>query len=404
MLDRILYILFIILLYDLVLNPKGWAIGIPIHFILFLLILILYMVRFLMGDKIHILKPTQIFFLCIIFCCIFYLCFITGLIGYLKGNALPAIYSENNGYLFLLISPVIWYLINHGTKYNSIFTHLTIASGIIAGLSILAFLSNLYYPILFNKITTFVSINNMGVVDSNRIFLKSQIYCMIVSICSLILYLRNTRRQKRLLVALLNMFPIIISLTRAFWVSYLIVFIVYIFVEKKGLFPSLRISNLKKICIMCIIFIGIGLLFTTQPIFNERWHSIFSKDEQGNKVRAYQAEYTIETFKENIFFGAGAGYEYPGVYAWNIESTYYDALAKYGLIGFIVLIIFLSCPLLRLLLFEKKRLSYIDSYVNVYGYLALLLTSATNPFLLASTGMFYISILYGIILSGTDIK
>ena len=86
------------------------------------------------------------------------------------------------------------------------------------------------------------------------------------------------------------------------------------------------------------------IFFAYNPLYLDRLINTFSSDDKGNQIRLHQVEYTWESFSENIAFGIGAGGVYDEARTYALESTYNDALAKYGIIGSLVLMFFLIFP------------------------------------------------------------
>lgn len=185
---------------------------------------------------------------------------------------------------------------------------------------------------------------------------------------------------------------------------YLLTLVIYLF-ENFISFKTLKIN--KKILKICIIFFLILFILGNQEIVKERFLSIFSSNEIGNNIKINQIKYTMQIFENNIIFGAGAGYEYndPRGKGYAIELTYNDCLAKYGVVGFLILFLFLLYPLIYGFILARNKLKKNSLvYASFYAYVALLIVGGTNPFLLSSLGMLTVSMIYGLILWGRDFE
>lgn len=225
-----------------------------------------------------------------------------------------------------------------------------------------------------------------------RIFLKSEIYSLTVGVFLLLRYFRS-KEIKDVLLTIINLIPPFISFTRSFWLSFVLIIMFWLIIESRLPMVSKRKAFLGFILLL-VLFI-----FFNVPLMKERLVTSFSNLEAGNQKRAEQMQYTFEKVNQYTLFGMGPGGQYyHGTYA--IESTYHDALARYGIVGFMVFIIFISLPLVNVIL---RFIYFVQGtrIINYFflGYLIIILTSITNPFLISSLGMLYLGLLYGIMVA-----
>jgi len=225
-----------------------------------------------------------------------------------------------------------------------------------------------------------------------RLFLKSHVYSLSIAVILLVRYLKNNKRSD-IVLSIVNLIPPFLAFTRSFWLAFILVIgLIFILDNRFGRMSKKKIKAVVAITILFLCFINI-------PIIKDRISSSFDVDEAGNTVRLEQYDYTREYLKKNILFGFGAGGEYFGeTYA--IESTFHDALARYGVVGFGILFVLITYPMFS---FIRKHQRYnkdhsLGDYL-FYGYFIVALVSITNPFLLSSLGMLYLGFLYGIMLT-----
>ena len=408
LLNRILYIILIIFMYYIILNPKGYIAGtFKGNYYLFVLLILAFVLTLMVNLKKLLVSRHTAFKIHFLLFCICYLFFVNMFLGLIKGNNFLYIIDDVNGYLFAICSIIFLYLFKNGFEYKDIFKHYVIASSMVAILYIVIVFSFIFSTTSFLKISNFISVTGMGSIlpygNFIRIFLKNSIYCMITSLITLITYFR-LKNKILISISILNMIPVILSFARGMWIAYLLTLVIYLF-ENFISFKTFKI-NKKKLQI-CIILFVILFILGNQAIIKERFLTIFSRSDIGNSIKINQIEYTMHIFKNNIIFGVGAGYEYndPRGKSYAIEVTYNDCLAKYGLVGFLILILFLSYPLIYGFILARRKLKKNSLvYASFYAYVALLIIGGTNPFLLSSLGMLSISMIYGLILCDGDFK
>jgi hypothetical protein len=395
-------------MYYIILNPKGYIAGtFKGNYYLFVLLILAFILTLMVNlKKLSVSRHTVLKINFLLFC-ICYLFLVNMFLGLIKGNNFLYIIDDVNGYLFAICSIIFLYLFKNGFEYKDIFKHYVIASSMVAILYIVIVFSFMFSSTTFLKINHFISDTGMGSVlpygNFIRIFLKNSVYCMMTSLATLIVYFR-LKNKTLIIISILNMIPVILSFTRGMWIAYLLTLVIYLF-ENFISFKTLKIN--KKILKICIIFFLILFILGNQEIVKERFLSIFSSNEIGNNIKVNQIKYTMQIFENNIIFGAGAGYEYndPRGKGYAIELTYNDCLAKYGVVGFLILFLFLLYPLIYGFILARNKLKKNSLvYASFYAYVALLIVGGTNPFLLSSLGMLTVSMIYGLILWGRDFE
>jgi O-antigen ligase len=398
--SKLLYLSLVTLIYYYILNPYGWIAGIPVHYLVYVATIILLVIVILNNANKLFLKQNVWLMSLIILLSISYLFGANTLIGLSKGNILSNIIDDTNGYLLIVLALAVLYLTKKGFSYNRIISHVINASTIVAVYYSLVFISYLFLPGVFHILNDLLMFFNMGSAlpygEIVRVFLKAQIYCFLISVYTLIVFLRGFKGYKYLAISIVNFIPCLLSFTRSFWLAYAIVIIVFIIL--RFIVKPLRVQRRGLFLVSGFVFIMV-IFFAYNPLYLDRLINTFSSDDKGNQIRLHQVEYTWESFSENIAFGIGAGGVYDEARTYALESTYNDALAKYGIIGSLVLMFFLIFPFLYIFMIRTWSLDRIPSYSLVYSYIGLLLISVTNPFLLSSLGMLFIGLLYGMILA-----
>ena len=403
---RLIYYLFILNVYNVILNPFGKIGNFPIKIIFFVLLVIcLSFVIFLyiLKNKIILNKRQWISFGILCFC-IFYLFVINSLIGLAKGNRLEYVLDNTNGYLFTFyIAVTIWFLNYKSINLERLIKHFVFAATIVSLFSITIFISYFVIPSLYLSLGEIVFKYKVGSIFPYqgfiRVFLKNQIYSLAISIFLLIGYIKFHSR-KYFVLALINIIPPFLSFTRSFWFAFIITILFFYFLEAILFFHSSTLHRISKNRIMIsVISLIIIIYFFNIPIVKDRLSSSFSISDIGNAIRLEQHYFTMGHLSKDVLFGIGPGGLYLNqIYA--IESTYHDSLSRYGIIGFIILVILLIYPLVNII---YKNIIYHTSFVIInyffYGYIVILLVSFTNPFLISSLGMLYLGFVYGIFLT-----
>jgi len=399
MLTLITYIVFIVNVYHAILNPFGQIGDLPVKTILLIILIICLAIGTLFQLFYKEIKAHKSQWRTVgVFCfCIVYLFVVNGLIGLAKGNNPNYIFDNLNGYFFtFVIAFSIWFLTNKGIELNSLIHHFVIATTIVSIFSITILISYRLMPSLHASLVDIIFQYKMGSAFPYggfiRLFMKSQIYSLAIAVVLLIRYLKNHNRTDIALMVV-NLIPPFFAFTRSFWFSFIIVIVLFYLLDSR--LGKVSKKKTAAIVVMFALFLG----FVSIPIVNNRLLSSFSADEIGNAIRTEQYNYTKEYLRKDILFGMGAGGEYFNqTYA--IESTYHDALARYGVIGFSFLVVLITYPMFSVILrygrFNKNP--PLTDYFSI-GYFIVILVSITNPFLLSSLGMLYLGFLYGIMLT-----
>jgi O-antigen ligase len=211
---------------------------------------------------------------------------------------------------------------------------------------------------------------------------------------SLILY-SNTKKILLITIGLILGASILISNTRGLWLgtTFGLVFI--------ALYGSL---TFKKVVFYYVAIIG---LVSSLFIANEFWESAiyristifnFSTD-QSNQIRGQQATELLNEFYNYPIIGKGFGASLnSGFYRiadipYTFELSYFELLYKLGLLGFIIFAI--SIISIFFVIRSQKENKPMKIALTA-SFLAFLLLSGTNPYIVSSLGMFLLSVIYAL--------
>lgn len=190
-------------------------------------------------------------------------------------------------------------------------------------------------------------------------------------------------------LSILSLVVLILSSTRANMLGCVVILLYHIYDR----YFSFSV-NRKVLFLSILIFL---ILFTTPFVVS----NFFSSDEQSlsDKV-GFIDDYSL-LWKNNpvlLLFGQGLG---GGIQtslrglSYNLETTYFEILRIYGLIGVFVFFFMLLFPVLLFYLNNKKfqDIRYYN-YVFVSYLVYLFLVIPSNPLLFSSTGFFVILLFY----------
>lgn len=167
--------------------------------------------------------------------------------------------------------------------------------------------------------------------------------------------------------AFVLLLAIVLTLTRGFILSTLMVYILYLLIFKKNKWLSLS-----------ILLVGSMLLVIALPIYME---ALGDRDES-NSIRALQLQQVFDrTNIINIFLGNGFGIGVP-ISPVHMEISYLEIFCKQGLIGIVFwggLISYIS--VLFVCLYKKKEEYHEITIPCFLSVLFVVFQSATNPFI-----------------------
>ncbi|WP_339060912.1 O-antigen ligase family protein [Tepidibacillus marianensis] len=342
--------------------------------------------------------------------------FYGSIVGLINGNKIGFIIGDANGYVFLLTGLGLSFITFSNPSTKLFIKKLVVLCGLILSvLTILIFLfymfgidiySSAYYLKKYNL--GFAGIEVNGEV---RIFLRGFIYVVLATFFLLSGLLNHEYifdRRKDKLSVFIMMITLLLSNTRGIWVSFFIgasiIFTLFngfgYLKGKAKLFYSFAVKRkLLSIFILLLVITGITFFFGSYIVNTfERITSIFdfSQANESNSIRKEQAVKLIAEFFNHPIFGKGFGGTLESGYVrsvsepYSFELSYLELLYKLGIVGFSIFV-------MGLVLFFRAILNLNDKKMNITLFAAgisLLFISITNPYIVSSLGIFYLSLIY----------
>lgn len=361
---------------DLALDPRNQLFGMKMP--LFSLYLILMMI-------IH--KPSPKFLMTVV------ALIIIQLLSYVSGRLFDIQpFDEGDAFSFFFVyagfSLLLWY------KKLNFLPYVDIASIIISIFCVVGFVSLLSYPELQAVIKDFVDEHGEFVLISHREFLgvrfEQFLYVSIPVVlipASVRLYRFWTEKKGKLfniIFALAALFSLFAGATRTlFMCIFLIIFANYVYTHRH-----------KKIAKVLIIIISpVILYFAASLTIAALTENEQSNNEKYGHMRSYGVFY--DNNPGTLLFGAGAGTGFYSEGAHAViplaEWTYMELIRFYGLIGGGFIIVFYFAPLY--ILFRRRKVLKLWFPLFI-GYASYLLLSGSNPFLINSTGVLLVLLIY----------
>lgn len=219
-------------------------------------------------------------------------------------------------------------------------------------------------------------VNNLIIGD--RVYGEFEIFILYYKTVPLVIlligYLLN---KKSYSLAIISIFVLFISGTRANMLAALLIPLLYIY-----FLYSYKIRIILFSSLLFLILINIDYFLS----------NFLSKVEYSNSVKLGHFYSYIEYFKNNplfFFFGSGAGsYFYShGVsdYVLNTELVFLDLIRYIGIINTVLFYIVILYPIRKI---------YYKSNIIAFSYFIYIIVAMTNPLLISSTGFLAISFAY----------
>lgn len=211
---------------------------------------------------------------------------------------------------------------------------------------------------------------------------NTSFYYLIFLKCSplIIILLLYSIYKRNLIIAVIALFAVIFSGTRANVFVAMGTLVLYLFFCEKN----------KPVKYMAILAIFAVLVLYGETLYDSVIR-IFQNKASSDAVRSGHMESLLELFRSKptaLLWGTGLDSEIfsigVGKNVTTLELSYWDILRQVGLVGFIPFAFFLLYPFFGLLDTDYRWLAF--------AYLGFLIISYTNPFLYGSTG--YIIYLY----------
>lgn len=348
------------------------------------------------------------------------------IISLINGTPIGYIIGDANGYVFLITGLSLAFITYANPNIKGFIKKMVIfCSLILSCLTILIFLLHLIGVNIY-IMGNLLSKYNLGFagIEINgeiRIFFRGFIYVMLsffILLGSLLTKEYNFNKKKDIFILLIFSLALILSNTRGIWVSTFIgSFIIFLSFNGlsllRGYLTKLINSFLKrKVISVLILLIGItGVYFIFGSYISntfERVTSIvdFTKNNESNNIRKEQSNELLQEFSNQPIFGKGfgstldSGYIRSAEEPYSFELSYFELLYKLGIVGFSLFII--GIVIFGLTLFQIKEKN--TRVIFFAAFISLLFISVTNPYIVSSLGILYLSITYAFTNSIYSIK
>ena len=285
-------------------------------------------------------------------------------------------------------------LLNRTTDYGKIFSKITLILVPIS-LFILYLLTSGNFSLLAQLLGDYKDTVKIG----NRSFGSFKLTMVYYKTVSLLIfgltYLCSKRRFKFLwlnfVIITLCVLVLIFSSTRANILSVFLILTIY----------SFRNYFSKTIILKAIFWFFSALLMVIKVIpFLMKY--FFNKDEASNKIKLGFINDYVNFWSDNpiaFFIGQGLG---SGIFTaerslvYTLETTYFEIIRIFGLIGGLFFVLFMLAPL-SLFYLSKSSSAYEKNSYFLLGYIIyIFLIIPTNPLLLSSTGIIVMLIAYSV--------
>lgn len=354
-----------------------------------------------------------------------------GTVGVLYGASVGAAISDANAYLTLTYLILFTYLLRTSPRLLNTLTRtieigaLSVATFTIAVL-IASYLGWIHLAQLDDALKSLGYGGNTGGITGGtpRIYFISQIFLqMALGLVVARLLLTPRPARKGSLADLLRLgwlcAALVITYTRGFWIGAFITVVAIVFAARSWRVVA-RIS-------LTLLPLAAGLAFIVtlgayrQGNLEKRLLSSgdFTQD-QGNVVRALEVVEVAQQLRGHTLVGVGFGTPLPNSYyrlreritgkqltgsEFVIELSYLDLLRQVGILGMVAFLTLLGAVLFRIrstlrhLRVRGDPQTFGAAAGFSAGFLGFLVTAATNPYLLSSAGMIFLSLAASIALA-----
>ena len=252
-----------------------------------------------------------------------------------------------------------------------------------------------------------------------RVYFRSEIYTQIAILLGVWKVWRAKDRKERILVYIclgLLVFAWLVSYTRGFWFG-LAISVVFVLLWQPKIFGEcLKVAVISLLVAGLIVGVSaikdgsprvIKEVYTRVNITNMSIEDMLSTDEamgkdiRAEELRAKTKRAHIEYIKESPIIGKGLGTQLVGVRDSAItEYSYMDAYMKFGFVGMIFFVIayFVFVPRFLKNRVYSPKTNVTNSFYSlitllVAGYVGVVATSYSNPFIVSPLGISYLLII-----------
>ncbi len=343
--------------------------------------------------------------------------------GYYFWNSTADIVLDANGYLYILLLPLfLEAYFEFGQEKILYYTKLFLWPGIIwltirtlfllyifthFEIDYISFLYHWYRDLGLGEITAAGG-------GFFRIFSQSHVYSSLAAVFGFV-WLRHKLNSnlpltsfsvvQSIFYVFIPLIALVVSLSRSLWLGTLVAWFLSIFIQG----TSKKIITTSKYLLLSFILVtgAIGLVMITSKInwpftalgsgsiqaFSDRFYS-----EPAGQARMNLLPHLLDAIKRQLVWGGGFGAQilYFSTDPRAVQSTagssglistyalewgWLDFMYKFGLIGFILLTVWLIIPFWSALKFRKKLLINTPAVAAVLGLVALYITHITTPYL-----------------------
>lgn len=316
-----------------------------------------------------------------------------------RGTYPSFVFDDAKGYVFLLTGLCLGFLVYINNELKKlIINHFLIATLIVSITTIVILMLELSGIQGIYKSSEWLIAHNLGFAGLEingqfRVFIRSQLYVMLSLILVFSMIINGKHKIRNYILLLIYFITIVICNTRGLWLGSILGLTIIFFYSK---------FNFKKIIFVYIaVFISIYLGLTQQDFISKTFDRLgssldFSSNES-NFIRAEQANQLLYEFQNHFVFGKGFGSPLSTGYVraeipYTFELSYYELLYKLGIAGFSLFVIGLVFLLVYIMKVKNKPLQR-----GLFAsYMSFILLSTTNPYIVSSLGMFFLSIVFAL--------
>lgn len=380
-LKKLIYFFLVLLILSCVFDPGNKILGLKMHFFILSWITFIF---WAVTYKHSILVSRNLFIYLILF---IFIIPCTSIIYFFLLNGTNVKFDGLIYYRTLLFITLV--IILYHSRINLLFTTikiLTILSFITIVLFIIGYFNNSFFTLLEKKIGGMkydlarIGFRNYSGFQIPMLYFESS--PLIVFAIGYFAYRFSTSEKSNKLrfffLLMLNIFGMFVGSTRNNIFASILTPIVVIYMYSR-----------KKVIILASAILLLGFI-TINNI--ELIQKFFDKNETSNQIKiSFFQDYLELLSKPGIFFfgqGMGSYFESVRGLVSNSELTYLEIFRRYGLFLSMIFIGLLTYPLLYL--FYKKYYTIHYIFISYFFYLVMCFS---NPMLLSSTGMLFLSLI-----------
>ncbi|MEK7580208.1 MAG: O-antigen ligase family protein [Patescibacteria group bacterium] len=376
---------FYLILLELVNGVNGYyfhfsfhGVNISLRIALFLIVLGVWLHRFIFKNKFkteifrsQLIKPLSVFAVFILWGFVY---------GLIRGHSFDDLFFDFNNWLYFALIFVFFDVIRHEKVIHNIL-HILAAS--LANLGIktmfLFYVFSHGYKILAEPLYSWMRPWRLGEITALpqgifRVFIQSQIYCLIGLFLFLIIWLLLRKKEVSridglLLFVVLSIAVLLVSFSRSFWLATILVFFALLIFLK--FFEKNRWKEIGFVCLVMLLLAVVAIAFLTfllnVPLLDKPLNYLTAlgnrTDASGSAILSRKEQF-LPLMKEIMVspivgsgFGATITYrsfdpraveKYQGIYTtYAFEWGYLDMWLKFGLAGLLAYLYFIFSVLKR---------------------------------------------------------